>query len=235
VHASPAESTRATALAAIPRYYSPYAHLGATTAVGVATLVAAALAIHHVTALEMVTAPIALVLSNAFEWRAHKGVLHRRRWPLHVLYDRHTPIHHKIYQYDSMAVRSAKELRLVLIPATGVAAVVVVAAPFAYLLGHFVSPNCGWLAIATSAAYVVTYELSHLSYHLPDDSLIGRLGLVRVLREHHRRHHHPALMMRWNFNVTLPLFHLLHRTIAPAALVEDTVAASREQRDDRSS
>jgi hypothetical protein len=225
----PADRTRAKALAEIPRYYSPYAHLGATTGVGVVTLVVAALSIHHVTALELLTVPIALFLSNGFEWRAHKGVLHRRRWPLYVLYDRHTPIHHKIYQYDSMAVRSARELRLVLIPAAGVAAVVVIAAPFAYLVGRFISSNCGWLAIATSATYVVTYELSHLSYHLAPDSFIGRLALVRVLREHHRRHHHPALMTRWNFNVTIPLFDFLYRTVAPAKLVDETVAASRER------
>ena len=75
----------------------------------------------------------------------------------------------------------------------------------------------------------LTYELSHLSYHLPEDSFIGRRPLVRALREHHRRHHHTALMQRWNFNVTLPLFDWVFRTSVPDALVRD-VCSEHERR-----
>jgi hypothetical protein len=221
-----ADRTRARALRDVPRFYSPYLHLLATTGVGVVTVVVAALSVHRVRPLELLVVPFAVLLSNWFEWRVHKGVLHRRRWPLGMLYDRHTPEHHVVYRYDTMAIRSVDELRLVLIPAQGVAAVVAVAAPLAFGLARLLTPNCGWLALATSAVYIVTYELSHLSYHLPEASFVGRLGLVRVLREHHRRHHHPALMQRWNFNVTLPLFDWLHGTAAPDDLVHRTVEAS---------
>ena len=205
-------------------------HLLGTTGVGIVTLLVASLSIHRLRPIELLVVPFGLLLSNAFEWRAHKMVLHQRRWPLHVLYDRHTPEHHVIYQYDSMAIRSISEFRLVLIPAVGVAAVVVIAAPLAYAVARLLTPNSGWLVLVTSAVYIVTYELSHLSYHLPEDSFIGRLALVRVLREHHRRHHHPALMQRWNFNVTLPLFDWIHRTAAPDELVRSTVEASRARR-----
>jgi hypothetical protein len=224
------EGTRARALDAIPRYYVPWVHLGATTAVGAATLVVGVLSLHAVRASELLIVPLVFVLSNAFEWRVHKSVLHKRFWPLRLLYDRHTPLHHKIYQYDSMAIRSPREFRLVLIPAQGVAAVVVVTAPLAWGVARLLGANAGWLVLVTSALYVVSYELSHLSYHLPEDSFIGRLGIVRVLREHHRRHHHPALMQRWNFNVTVPLFDLLYRTIASKELVEATVRDPDAQR-----
>jgi sterol desaturase/sphingolipid hydroxylase (fatty acid hydroxylase superfamily) len=63
---------------------------------------------------------------------------------------------------------------------------------------------------------------------MPEDSFVGRLALVRVLREHHRRHHHPALMQRWNFNVTLPLFDWLYKTRASDDLVQRVVEASRQ-------
>jgi len=48
-----------------------------------------------------------------------------------------------------------------------------------------------------------------------------------VLREHHRRHHHPALMQKWNFNVTVPLFDWVHRTLAPEEVVARAVSRSR--------
>jgi sterol desaturase/sphingolipid hydroxylase (fatty acid hydroxylase superfamily) len=214
------DRARARALAQIPRFYNPYVHLAATTGIGLLTLVVALLCLHHVRPIEMLIVPATFLLSNGVEWRAHKSVLHRRIWPLGILFDRHTPIHHKIYQYDSMAMRSNMEFREVLIPAPGVAAVVALSAPIACAVAWLLTPNCGWLALATSGVYVLTYELSHLSYHLPEDSFIGRRGLVRVLREHHRRHHHPALMQKWNFNVTVPIFDWLHGTMAPADLAE---------------
>ena len=152
-------------------------------------------------------------------------------WPVGVLYERHTPVHHKIYQYDSMAMRSNREFRLVLIPAAGVASRGRHHGARSPTRSRACStPNCGWLALATSAVYVVAYELSHLAYHLPEDSFIGRLPLVRVLREHHRRHHHPALMQKWNFNVTVPLFDWIHGTLAPTeSRSADAVTAPRRR------
>jgi hypothetical protein len=176
--------------------------------------------LRHVRPIEMLVIPATVLLSNAVEWRAHKSVLHRRIRPLGILFDRHTPIHHKIFQYDSMEMHSNMEFREVLMPAAGVAAVVALSAPIAYAVARLLTPNCGWLALATSGIYVLTYELSHLSYHMPEDSVVGRWSLARVLREHHRRHHHPALMQKWNFNVTIPIFDWFHGTVATDDLVE---------------
>jgi hypothetical protein len=225
------ERTLARELAAIPRWYSPALHLAGTTGVGLATLVVSIAALHHVRAIELLAIPATLLLSNAVEWRSHRSVLHRRVWPVRVLYERHTPVHHTIYQYDSMAMGSSREFRLVLIPAAGVAAVVAISAPIAFAIARLFTPNTGWIALATSGVYVVAYELTHLAYHMPEQSLIGRLPLVQVLREHHRRHHHPALMQKWNFNVTVPLFDWIHGTLASDDLVRCTLARAHSRRD----
>jgi hypothetical protein len=224
------ERLRVRQLEAIPRWYNPYLHLAATTGVGIVTVAVALVSMHHLRGIELLVLPAAFLISNGIEWCAHRNVLHRRMWPVGVLYDRHTPVHHKIYQYDSMAMRSAREFRLVLIPAAGVASVVAITAPFAVAASRLLTDNCGWLVLAESGLYVVAYELSHLAYHMPEDSFVGRLGLVRVLREHHRRHHHPALMQRWNFNVTLPLFDWLLRSLASEELVRRTLAAHPRDR-----
>jgi hypothetical protein len=221
------ERTLERELAAIPRWYNPYMHLAATTGVGLLTLVGSLAMVHHLRAIELLIVPAILLLSNAVEWQVHRDVLHRRVWPLGELYERHTPIHHMVYQYDSMAIRSVRELRLILIPASGVVSVIAISAPIAFAIARVLTPNCGWIGLATSGVYVVAYELTHLAYHLPEDSFVGRLHVVQVLREHHRRHHHPALMQKWNFNVTLPLFDWVHRTLAPEEVVARAVSRSR--------
>jgi hypothetical protein len=215
---------RARLHAAIPATYSPWLHLAGTTGVGIAAIVLAASYMHAPRPIELLTVPITFVLANLFEWRAHKDLLHHRTPGFTVLYDRHTPEHHMVFGYDDMAVRDWKELRLVLIPAFGVMGIVVATAPLALLVAKLFGATVGWLFLLTNALYVVGYELSHLSYHLPEDSLIGRLALVRVLREQHRRHHHPRLMQKWNFNVTIPLGDWLHRTTVPKDVLERTLA-----------
>jgi hypothetical protein len=224
------ERTLERELRAIPRWYSPHMHLAATTGVGLLTLLGSIAMVHHLRAIELLLVPATFLLSNSVEWASHRGVLHHRVWPVYELYDRHTPIHHTVYQYDSMAIRSVQELRLVLIPASGVVTVVAISAPIAYAIARALTPNCGWVALATSGVYVVAYELTHLAYHLPEDSFVGRLRAVQVLREHHRRHHHTALMQKWNFNVTVPIFDWVLRTLASEEVVGRAIARSRAVR-----
>ncbi len=145
----------------------------------------------------------------------HKDVLHKRRWPFEVIYDRHTPMHHMVYVEDDMALRSVKEFRLILIPAAGVLGIVMAAAPAAFVVAHFWSSAAGWLFLLSASLFMVSYELLHLCYHAPKDSFIGRLKLIAILRAHHARHHDPRLMQRYNFNVTVPLFDWIMGTMAP--------------------
>lgn len=212
-------------MAEIPAWYRPWAHLAVTTGVGALVLALGVQRIHALRPVELLVIPAVFVIANGFEWRAHRDVLHKRRRFLEEIYDRHTPQHHMIFMTEDMAIRSSREFRLVLIPALGVIGIVAVVAPLAAAVGALLSPNCGWLVLVTAGLYMVTYELSHLAYHLPEDSFVGRRALVRVLREHHARHHDPRLMQRYNFNVTIPLFDWLLGTMAPAT--EPAVSADR--------
>jgi hypothetical protein len=212
-HEATRKRIRGQLLADIPPSYSPFLHLAATTGIGVLLLALGAWGVHGVRLVELLAVPVTLLFANGFEWRAHKDLMHRLRRPLGFLYRRHTPQHHAVYVEDDMAIRDWRELKLVLIPAWGVAGIVLTLAPFAFAMGHFTTANAGWLVLVTAGLYMVGYELSHLSYHLPPDTFVGRLALVRVLRRHHARHHEPRLMQRWNFNVTIPLFDWVHGTI----------------------
>ncbi len=202
-------------LARVPRWYSPYGHLAGTVGIGVVAVVICISQLRAPTALELLTIPISFVFANLVEWIAHKHLMHRRRRFFRVLFDRHTPEHHRVYHKGAMAMKSPRELRLVLIPAMGVLGIVLLAAPAAFVAGVLANENVGWLFLLTSATYVVGYELTHLCYHLPESSALYRWSLMRFLREHHEEHHATARMQHFNFNVTVPLFDLIFRTMAP--------------------
>ena len=203
------ERIRAEATAEIPWWYAPWGHLAATTGIGLAVLIVSTVQLVRLGsthATDWLAVPGVLLLANYFEWRVHKHVLHRRRWPFRVIYDKHTPMHHMVYAEEDMALRSTKEFRLVLIPAAGVLGIVLAAFPIGVAISKLWSVPAGWLFLVTASLYMVTYEVLHLCYHAPRDSFIGRLRILRVMRAHHAKHHDPRVMQKWNFNVTVPLF-----------------------------
>ncbi len=207
------ESLRAELVARIPWWYSPWGHLAFPSLVGLGLIAAAIALLDRPSALELLTVPVVLVLVNLNEWHIHRNILHRRSWPLEVLFWRHTPEHHVVFVRDDMAMRSTREFRLVLIPFYGILAIFVTTLPITAALWVLVSRNVALLWVASTMGYVVAYEWLHLAYHLPATNPIGRSRLVALLRRHHAVHHTPELMQRWNFNVTIPLADWLLGTI----------------------
>jgi len=208
-------------LSAIPRWYSPYGHLAGTLGVGILALAIALWNVHDARWYQFLVIPLVLVFANFFEWWAHKNVLHRPRWPFRTLYQKHTPLHHRLYRWEDMAIRRVRELAFVLMPASGVLGIVISASPIALAAGWLLGPNVGWLTLMTQALYVVAYEVTHLCYHLPATHPVQRIGLIRKLSGHHARHHHPALMGKWNFNVTVPLADWVLGTMLPKDEIDE--------------
>jgi hypothetical protein len=208
------EALRARILAGIPRHYSPWVHLACPSVLGLGTIVFACVWIRDLRAWELLTIPIVFILGTITEWHAHRDLLHRRTWPLQVLYDRHTPEHHRIFVTEDMAMRSSREFRLVLIPAYGLLAILVGVLPIAVVLAYvFHQRNVAALYLATAMGFAVSYEWLHLAYHLPASHPIARLGWVARLARHHATHHDPTLMQKWNFNVTFPVWDWIRGTI----------------------
>jgi len=207
------EALRDGVVSTIPRWYSPWVHLAFPSLVGLAVICACMLLVRDLRAWQLAAVPITFLLSNAIEWRGHKYALHRRQRLLEPLYDRHTPVHHRIFIREDMSIRSPREFRIVLIPAYAILVILAMQVPLFGLLVLAGQRNLALLVLATSMSYVVSYEWLHLSYHLPEKSFIGRRGLVRRLRRHHATHHHPPLMQRWNMNVTVPLWDWVRGTI----------------------
>lgn len=208
---------RGVATAGIPRWYRPWLHLGATIGLGLALGVPALLVLQHPRPWHLLFALGVLIVSNASEWRAHRNMLHRRTPGFRPLYDRHTPSHHRMFVTWDMEVRDPREYALVFIPPYGIFAIFVSTLPVCAVLLALGQRDLASVFVASSMIYVVSYECLHGCYHAPADSWIGRRGLVRTLRRHHAAHHDPALMQKWNFNVTVPLWDWVQGTIAPSS------------------
>lgn len=208
------DELRARLVAAIPRWYSPWLHLAFPSLVGLSAIAACLYFLQPLMWWQLLMVPGAFVLLNASEWLIHRELLHHRRPPMAVLYDRHTPQHHMIFVTDDLAIRSPREFRLVLIPFYGVLGAGLAALPIPLALWLACHQwNLALLFMATAMGYIVAYEWLHLAYHAPSQSRIGRNGLIRALRHHHAIHHAPELMQKWNFNVTLPLWDRVRGTI----------------------
>src|SRR5438270_6803534 len=87
------EALRTRLLGETPWWYSPWGHLLGPTLFGLTVIAIAAAHLHAVRLVELATIPLTWVVSNAVEWRAHKNVLHKRRFFAPVIYDKHTPEH----------------------------------------------------------------------------------------------------------------------------------------------
>jgi hypothetical protein len=215
------ERQRGAILGNIPGWYSPGLHLTIPTVLGLTAMIASLFFVHALRPLELLAVPLTLLLAFGFEWRAHQLVLHRRMPGMGVLYDRHELQHHVVFTYDDLAMRAPRELWLILMPAYAVVLVFLLDLPLALLTARLFGVNAGCLFMVTSMAFFLSYEWLHCAYHLPPGSFVGRLSVIARLREHHRRHHDPRLMKRWNFNVTVPVFDWVHRTVwSPAREAE---------------
>lgn len=216
MEASRREEVRARALAAAPGY-RPWLHVGAESLIGLGLCAAGAWLARGAGAWHLAFGAALLLLGNAAEWRLHRDVLHaRRRW-LEVLYDRHTPVHHAIYVTGDMAMRSARELQLVLIPAYGIALIFLFTLPVTLALWLWGGRPLAGVFVLCTMGYVLAYEWLHLTWHLPASSTVSRMRLVRWLRSHHELHHHPRLMQEKNFNVTVPLWDWVRGTLVREA------------------
>lgn len=203
------------------RFYSPWLHLGATTAICVGAMALAVYLMEPLAWWHLAFGAGLFVLSNAAEWRLHRDVLHQRVKPFAYAYDRHTPQHHMVFVTEDMAMRSRREWKLVLMPSWGILILFLSLLPGAALIWFGIpfrlgseldQHNLAAVFLFVTMFYVVTYEWLHLAHHLPGGHPIARLGVFQALKRHHAIHHDPRLMRRFNFNVNLPLWDWVRGT-----------------------
>jgi hypothetical protein len=200
-----------------PRY-SGWLHFAFTSCGSIAVIAFAASRLSHVRPLEWALLPIFFLIANLGEYLGHRGPMHHRRAGLGLVFKRHTLQHHRFFTESSMACDSSRDFKIVLFPPVMLFFFVgVLATPIGLLFTLVVSANAGYLFAMVAVGYFLLYEWLHFSYHQPEASFVGRMPLMAALRRHHQTHHDPALMARWNFNITFPIGDWLFRTVHPGA------------------
>lgn len=212
----PSLAERRAALRAVTPGAGPlkgWAHFAAILALGAGAAALAARMVVRPLWWEWAAIPAGFLIANFVEWFMHRGPMHHPTRGLRLMYQYHTLGHHRYFPHDAMEAASPEEFNMVLFsPASLAAFLLGFGGPIAALFFAVVSRNAGWIFTALAVDYYVLYEFFHLAYHLPAGHPIARLPGMAALRRHHVHHHDEALMSRWNFNVTFPIFDVLFGT-----------------------
>lgn len=195
------------------RYVGP-AHFAFTVLVSLGVIAWCAVQLAAVTPWELAAVPLTFLYSNLVEYFGHRGPMHHPTRGLRGIYERHSRRHHRFFTDQEMAFDSSADFHAVLFPPVLVVFFTAVfALPVGLALGALASPNTAFLFVLTSLGYFLNYELLHFAYHLPGNSKLLRVPLLARLRLLHLRHHQPALMNQYNFNITYPIGDWLFGTL----------------------
>jgi hypothetical protein len=212
-------------------HYRGWLHFAFTTFGSLAVIAFAVAHVHAVRAAEWVVLPLAFLFANAGEYFGHKGPMHRPVRGMTILFQRHTREHHRFFTHQAMHYESSADFKMVLFPPEMLLFFLgVLATPIAILLFVCATANVGWLFVSVAMAYFLTYEWLHFAYHLQPGSWVGQLPFMKRLRRHHTRHHDPALMGKYNFNITFPICDGIFGTASNARPVPDPVGAGSQPR-----
>lgn len=191
----------------IAGWYDGYVHVVVIYAMGAAAFY---IYLQHINApswVEWLTVPVTVLFTNVFEWLVHKHIMHR---PipirgLRAIYERHTLNHHQFFTDDEMRFRDHKDWRVTFFPPYALVVFILMSIPAAIILGTLLSPNAGWLFMATTSGMYLIYEFMHFCCHVDENWFVRNVPLVNTIRRHHTAHHNARLMMEVNMNLTFPI------------------------------
>ena len=156
-----------------------------------------------------------LLLASGVEYAAHRWILHRRRIGLNHAFVEHTLRHHRWFDSGDIEARSSRDYHQILFPVWGVILIQYgLNLPLCGLLSAIAGDSIGGLGLCIGAGFFFLYETVHAICHFPASHPLFRVGFLRWIREHHRRHHEISLMGHKNFNIVVPVWDVLLRTRA---------------------
>jgi hypothetical protein len=170
----------------------------------------------------IIKAPLLMILlcllggfisANFMEYSIHRWFLHQKPKWFPAAYREHAGVHHRMYLEENMESPSL-EKENILTPFLSVVSVLSIGFLVSSLVALFLGLKIGVLWYAAMVLYYVIYELAHYSTHLEETSLLRRL-FPDYIYKHHKLHHNPRRMRKWNFNVLFPLFDILFNTKDP--------------------
>ncbi|MGH7813901.1 MAG: sterol desaturase family protein [Candidatus Binataceae bacterium] len=216
----PVKKTRAQCRAERSPSYRWWRHALALAAISVAVIAVSISQLHRVAAWQWLCFGGFLIFTNFAEYWLHRIPFHNPLIPDFTYYA-HTVGHHGFFSYKRMQVDEMNDLRFVMfevwVELLTIGTAALISLPIYFYAGH----NLAWLYMLAVMSYYSIYEATHALSHLPEDNPVGAMRLVKALGYHHRVHHDPRLMRKYNFNFAIPLFDWMFGTTyhpAPVAV-----------------
>ncbi|MDI5932481.1 hypothetical protein [Halomonas kalidii] len=198
----------------IAGWYNGWLHVVVIYTIGFTAMYIYLQNIENVVWWEWLTIPVVIALSNIFEWFLHRHVMHRPlRFPgMKAVYTRHTLMHHQFFTDEEMRFDSHKDWRVTFFPPFALVVFILMSIPAAVAMGWLISPNVGWLLIASTTGMYLLYEFMHFCCHTEENVFVRYCPFVNTIRRHHTAHHKQSIMMERNMNLTFPFADWLFNT-----------------------
>lgn len=198
----------------IAAWYNGYLHVAIIYLIGFCALFVYLSHLESVRWWEWLAIPVVFLASNVFEWWIHAQVMHRpRKWKgARAIYTRHMLMHHQFFTNEEMRFAGQHDWRVTVFPPYALVVFILISTPPAFIAGWLVSPNVGWLLIATTTSIYLIYEFMHFCCHIDENRFVRYCPLVNTLRRHHTAHHDQSIMMERNMNLTFPIADWLFGT-----------------------
>jgi hypothetical protein len=195
-------------------WYNGFLHIAIIYTIGLTALYIYISNIRNLSWAELVTVPVTFIFCNFFEWWLHRYVMHRP-WKnpiFRAVYNRHTLQHHQFFTGREMRFADHRDYRVTFFPPYALATFTLMSIPAAIVLGNLLTPNVGWLFIATTTSVYMLYEFMHFCCHVEENWFVRNMPFINSNRRHHTAHHDQSLMMDYNMNLTFPIMDWLFST-----------------------
>lgn len=153
---------------------------------------------------------IFIVIGNLVVFLIHKYLLHLNIGPSNFPYEEHTLSHHKYFTEDAITFDSIEDWDTVFFPWFIIVGFIFLILPIFFVLGYVLGGvDSAFFFMGSASFYFGLYEIVHFSCHLKPDNPWLHIPGLRFMHEHHRIHHNPKLMGKYNFCIVHPLWDIL--------------------------
>lgn len=200
----------------IPKNYSGWLHLCINALALLTPIIYGLLQITDAR-LEWLIFPLTIIFGNFTVFWLHKYPLHRPTKWLPYAYNVHTKNHHRFFTHDHFLFESTRDWYILFFPPIVVLGFALIFLPLGFFaVKELINKEAAHIFVISSATYFLLYEVLHFISHLREDNFLLKFRPFKFMWNHHRIHHNPKVMGKYNFNIVYPLADYIFKTIYKA-------------------
>ena len=156
----------------------------------------------------IVLLPVGFLYSDAAMYIAHRYQQHRKIKFQEIVFEMHSVWHHGMFTNKKMNVDSIRDINMVVLPFFVHGLVLCgIYLPIALLIS-LLGSDIGWVLLFSVALHSMWYEIVHTISHMKNPPIF------KGLANHHKEHHNPRMMGKYNFGIATTLFDRIFGTRA---------------------